>query len=203
MITMVAAILAEGARFLGGVDREPAAPTLLPDCSGSRTRMRARGHSNVTEMVASAARVGETVGVAANSRVTIAAHALAWLELAGRRGREVLTSEEVAASINTNAVIVRRSLGDLQRAGLVRARRGNGAGFSLGRPATEITLLDVWLAVSPEPLLALHHSEPNLECPVGRGIRPVLSDLYDEATETFQAALARWTVADILERILA
>jgi Rrf2 family protein len=147
--------------------------------------------------------VDETVAMAANSRVTIAAHALAWLELARRRGQAVLSSEEVAASVNTNAVIVRRSLGDLQRAGLVTARRGNGAGFSLGRPATEITLLDVWLAVSPEPLLALHHSEPNLECPVGRGIRPVLSDLYDEATGAFQVALARRTVNDVLDRILA
>jgi Rrf2 family protein len=145
----------------------------------------------------------ETVGVAANSRLTIAAHALAWLELARRRGRAVLTSEEVAASVNTNPVIVRRSLGDLQRAGLVTARRGNGAGFSLGRPAAEITLLDVWLAVSPEPLLALHHCEPNPRCPVGRGIRPVLTDLYGEATEAFRASLARSTVADVLDRIPA
>ncbi|MFB9407347.1 Rrf2 family transcriptional regulator [Dactylosporangium matsuzakiense] len=140
--------------------------------------------------------------MAANSRVTIAAHALAWLELARRQGRDVLTSEEVAASVNTNPVIVRRSLGDLQRAGLVTARRGAGAGFSLARGAEDITLLDVWLAVSPEPLLALHHSEPNLECPVGRGIRPVLSDLYDEATEAFRATLARQSVAAVLERIL-
>ncbi|MFD0788700.1 Rrf2 family transcriptional regulator, partial [Micromonospora azadirachtae] len=71
--------------------------------------------------------------MAANSRVTIAAHAFAWMELARRRGREVLTPEEVTASVNTNAVIVRRSLGDLQRAGLARARRGNGAGYSLAR----------------------------------------------------------------------
>jgi Rrf2 family protein len=141
--------------------------------------------------------------VTANSRVTIAAHALAWLELARRRGRTVLTSEEVAASVNTNPVVVRRSLGDLQRAGLVTARRGNGAGFSLGRPATAITMLDVWLAVSPEPLLALHHSEPNLECPVGQGIRPVLADVYGEATGAFRATLERWTVNDVLERILA
>jgi len=166
-------------------------------------RAHSRGRPNVTDTVAFKMHIGETVAVAANSRVTIAAHALAWLELAGRQGRKVLTSEEVAASVNTNAVIVRRSLSDLQQAGLVTARRGNGAGFSLGRPATEITLLDVWLAVSPEPLLGLHHSEPNLECPVGHGIRPVLTELYDEATDAFRAALARWTVTDVLERILA
>lgn len=147
--------------------------------------------------------MGNTVAVAANSRVTIAAHALAWLELARRQGREVLTSDEVAASVNTNAVIVRRSLGELHRAGLVSARRGNGAGFSLGRPAAEITMLDVWLAVSPEPLLALHHTEPNLQCPVGNGIRPVLADLYEDATDAFRAVLAQRTIHDVLERILA
>ncbi|WP_328475331.1 Rrf2 family transcriptional regulator [Actinoplanes sp. NBC_00393] len=139
--------------------------------------------------------------MASNSRVTIAAHALAWLELARRRGRPWLTSDEVAASVNTNPVILRRSLGDLRRAGLVTARRGTGAGFALARPAEEITLYDVWAAVEAEPLLALHHSEPNQQCPVGRGIRPVLSEMYDEATTAFGQALAHRTIADILERI--
>ncbi|WIN00364.1 Rrf2 family transcriptional regulator [Actinoplanes oblitus] len=137
-----------------------------------------------------------------NSRVTIAAHALAWLELARRRGRPWLTSDEVAASVNTNPVILRRSLGDLRRAGLVRARRGTGAGFALARPADEITMYDVWAAVDPEPLLALHNSEPNPECPVGRGIQPVLTDVYDDASAAFGAALRRRTIAGMLERIL-
>src|SRR5690242_10816401 len=137
--------------------------------------------------------------MAANSRLTIAVHALSWLALAQRRGHTQLTSDEVAASVNTNPVILRRSLGDLRRAGLVTARRGAGAGFALARPAAEISLYDVWTAVAAEPLLALHHSLPNLECPVGRGIRPVLSDMYDEATAAFGAALARRSIADVLE----
>src|SRR5690349_17337062 len=141
------------------------------------------------------------VTMAANSRLTIAAHALAWLALAHRRGHEVLTSDEVAASINTNPVIVRRSLGDLRKAGLVLARRGTGAGWRLSRPPGEISLLDVYAAVSPEPLVALHHTEPNLLCPVGNGIRPALTEVYDEAAAAFEAALARRTVAGLLERI--
>lgn len=140
--------------------------------------------------------------MAANSRVTIAAHALAWLALAHRRGREVLTSEEVAASVNTNPVIIRRSLGDLQKAGLVTVRRGTGAGWRLSRPPGEMSLLDVYEAVAPEPLVALHHTEPNLECPVGHGIRPVLTEVYDEATAAFRAVLAGQSIADLLERIL-
>jgi DNA-binding IscR family transcriptional regulator len=90
--------------------------------------------------------------MAANSRLTIAVHALAWMALAQRRGRELLTSDQVAASVNTNPVIIRRSLGDLRRAGLVDVRHGAGAGWSLARAPQEITLLDVYDAVGQEPV---------------------------------------------------
>ena len=65
--------------------------------------------------------------MAANSRMTIAVHALAWLALAQRQGHEVLTSSQVSASVNTNAVIIRRCLGDLRRAGLVSVIHGESA----------------------------------------------------------------------------
>jgi Rrf2 family protein len=140
--------------------------------------------------------------VAANSRLTIAVHALAWLALAERRGTDRLTSDQVAASVNTNPVIIRRSLGDLHRAGLVRVRRGAGAGWSLARPAERITLLDVYDAVEADPLFALHHTEPNLACPVGRGIRPALSEVYSAVEKDLRRALARTSVADILAETL-
>src|SRR2546421_173047 len=100
------------------------------------------------------------------------------MALAQRQGRDVLTSDQVAASVNTNPVIIRRCLGDLRRAGLVGVRHGAGAGWSLARPAGEITLLEVHDAVGQEPPFGLHHAEPNLGCPVGRGIRPALSRVY-------------------------
>ena len=140
--------------------------------------------------------------MAANSRVTIAVHALSWMALAARRGLAVLTSEQVAASVNTNPVILRRSLGDLRRAGLVEVRHGTGAGWSLARAPEDITLLDVYEAVEPAPLFALHHSEPNLECPVGRGIRPALGQVYGEIEQVMRSALARTSIADVLRTTL-
>jgi DNA-binding IscR family transcriptional regulator len=140
--------------------------------------------------------------MAANSRLTVAVHALAWMALARRQGREVLTSDQVAASVNTNPVIIRRCLGDLRRAGLVRVRHGAGAGWSLDRPVEEITLLEVHDAVGPEPPFGLHHAEPNLECPVGRGIRPALSRVYSGIDQARRRELAAVSVADVLRDTL-
>jgi len=140
--------------------------------------------------------------VAANSRMTIAVHVLAWLALAQRRGLAMLTSDQVAASVNTNPVIIRRSLGDLRRAGLVQVRHGAGAGWSLARPAEEITLLEVYDAVARAPLFAMHYSEPNLECPVGRGIRPALGRVYGEIEQGLRRELARTSVAAVLRDTL-
>jgi Rrf2 family protein len=136
--------------------------------------------------------------MAANSRLTIAVHALAWMALAQRRGHGLLTSDQVAASVNTNPVIIRRSLGDLRLAGLVDVRHGAGAGWSLARAPEEITLLDVYDAVEQEPIFAMHRTEPNLECPVGRGIRPALGHVYGGVERALRQELSRTTIADVL-----
>jgi len=140
--------------------------------------------------------------MAANSRLTIAVHALAWLALAERQGRDRLTSDQVAASVNTNPVIIRRSLGDLRRAGLVRVRRGAEAGWSLAHRPDDITVLAVYDAVTPEPLFAMHHTEPNLQCPVGRGIQPALHGLYRGAEQSLREHLATMSIADVLRDTL-
>src|SRR5690348_6176169 len=140
--------------------------------------------------------------MAANSRLTIAVHALAWLALAQRQGRDVLTSDQVAASINTNPVIIRRSLGDLRRAGLVVVRHGAGAGWSLARPPEEISLVEVYDAVEREPLFGMHRTEPNLECPVGKGIRSALGPVYGGAEQALRRELGRTSIADVLRETL-
>jgi DNA-binding IscR family transcriptional regulator len=141
--------------------------------------------------------------VSANSRLTVAVHALTWLALAHRRGHERLTSDEVAASINTNPVVVRRCLGDLRQAGLVAVSHGTGAGWALARSPGSITLLEVYDAVSRDLVFALHRREPNVECPVGRGIRPVLASVYSRAVDALRRELSSTSIAEVLEATVA
>jgi DNA-binding IscR family transcriptional regulator len=141
--------------------------------------------------------------VSANSRLTTAIHALCWLELAARRGYPSLTSERVAASLASNPALVRKALGPLRDAGLVTAGRGPGAGWSLARPATKIRLDEVYAALGDETPFALHPHEPNQECPVGFGIRPVLADVYADADAALRRTLHRRTVADVLDELLS
>ncbi|MCI3930221.1 Rrf2 family transcriptional regulator [Streptomyces sp. AN091965] len=142
--------------------------------------------------------------MSANSRMTVATHALTWMALVcPKRPDGIVTSDEIAASVNTNPVVIRRTLGGLRDAGLVVSQRGQGAGWRLAREPGAITLRDVYLAVEPDPLLALHASAPNRKCPVGRGIPPVLRGAYDRAEEAMKAELAGVTVADVLKETVA
>jgi DNA-binding IscR family transcriptional regulator len=140
--------------------------------------------------------------VSANSRLTTAIHALCWLELAARRGYPSLTSERVAASLASNPALVRKALGPLREAGLVASGRGPGAGWSLARPAGEIRLDQVYDALGDDTAFALHPHEPNQECPVGFGIRPVLGEVYADADAAIRRTLGRRTVADVLDELL-
>ncbi|GAA2549893.1 Rrf2 family transcriptional regulator [Streptomyces levis] len=141
--------------------------------------------------------------MSANSRLTIASHALAWIGLYQRQGHEVATSEQIASSANTNPVVIRRLLGDLRRAGLVESRRGVGAGWSLARELGSMTLLDVYEAVEPGPLFAMHRTAPDQECVVGHGIQPVMQRVYDGVEQTLRKELARVTLEDVLQDVLA
>lgn len=133
-----------------------------------------------------------------NSRYTIALHVLTWMALVAGRGRDLVTSEQIAGSVNTNPVFLRRVLGPLREAGLVNSQRGSGAGWRLARPAAEITLAQVYRAMADQPLFPMHHGEPNPDCPVGHGIRPALAPLYRAAEDALTRQLAGTTIEDLL-----
>jgi len=140
--------------------------------------------------------------MSANSRLTLAVHALTWMAQPERQD-EFATSERIANSVNTNAVILRGLLGMMEKHHLVRVQRGSNAGWKLARKPEEITLLDVYHAVKPHTLFSLHHTPPNPRCHIGCGIGPVLEDVYANVQNVLEQELARTTIADVLRNTLA
>jgi Rrf2 family protein len=135
-----------------------------------------------------------------SSRTAVAVHALTLLTQRGQD--QLLTSAEIADSLNCNAAGVRRLLSQLRNAGLVEATEGSGGGWRLTRPARKITLYDAYAAVEDGPLIAGHTRVPSEACVVGRNIITVLNTEFTEAERSLQRRLQGTSIATIHDRII-
>lgn len=131
-----------------------------------------------------------------SSRFAIAVHILSLLSLNPGTHN---TSEWIAASVNTNPVVIRRILGQLKASDLVHVKSGSG-GASLTGPLDSITLLQVYRAVAvvEEGALFSIHEEPNPACAVGAHIQAVLELILGKAQEAMEQVLAEITMAELV-----
>ena len=140
-----------------------------------------------------------------DTRLAVGAHILALLSFAPP-GR-ACTSELLAKSVNTNAVVIRRLLGRLKDAGLVNSRVGGGGsgGSILAMPPETISLLDVYKAVVPKSNVCPFrlHETPNSLCFVGENIHDALEMPLAKVRQAVQDSLGTTTIADIAAFIRA
>lgn len=132
-----------------------------------------------------------------NSRLAVAIHILS---LIASNPREKVTSEWIAASVNTNPVVIRRISSMLKKAGILRTHAGL-PGAVLAKDPADISLLDVYKAVAPEDELFAIHDEPNPNCPVGKNIQSTLDDVFYRAQKAMENELASRSVKEILEHL--
>ncbi|MEM9913960.1 MAG: Rrf2 family transcriptional regulator [Planctomycetota bacterium] len=117
-----------------------------------------------------------------NSDFAIGLHIVGFLT--ARQGQP-LTSEALADSYGTNAVVIRRVLSRLQHAGLVETRRGIGGGSVLAQEPSSINLRQVYEAVTDNPEVLRRH-------PVeGKGVARVLGVYINDLCRDAERALLR------------
>ena len=123
------------------------------------------------------------------------------LSLMAWSGEEPLKSEQVAESVNTNAVVIRRILKELADAGLVVSQTGSLGGSRLANDPAQTTLLDVYQALEYGGVFSLHRQPPSRDCPVGVNIETVLGDVLLEVDSAVERVLQNITINDVVRRL--
>ncbi len=130
-----------------------------------------------------------------NTQFAVAVHVLTYL--AGVTDGHAVSSDELASSANVNPVYVRRVLGPLRTAGLVRSRQGASGGWNLAAVAEDITLDQVWrLLQGTEPVLGIHGPDPS--CATGRGVQESLIAIDRAVAAAVERSLGGFTLRHVL-----
>ena len=109
------------------------------------------------------------------------------------QGGAAQTTQQIAEATRVPAGYLAKVMQGLSRAGLVYSQRGLHGGFTLTRPAEELTVLDVIEAVDPIRRIR--------SCPLGIKGHVNLCPLHrrlDQAVALVEDALQRSTIAELL-----
>ncbi len=132
-----------------------------------------------------------------NQQFTFAVHVLTALAFAG----ETMDSQKLAASVNTNPVVIRRILLGLRRAGLVETRTGKSGGARLCKKPAEISLLEIYDAVQPRPVIAVSERKAFERCQVSCNMREIMSGVAAGAEEALRDHLEGITLQKLLRKV--
>ena len=129
-----------------------------------------------------------TTPVSIPESVTLAFHAMALIALDGSGGRLSLSQLRIG---NASLDHLSKVLQKLVRAGFLESKRGAKGGFQLAKPAEDITLLDIWVAlegnVSAESCSLLTDGCPLPRC--------VFGSLVEDGNRQFREYFAHTTLA--------
>lgn len=116
-----------------------------------------------------------------------------------------IPSEKLATAMNSNPVVVRRTMAGLRDAGLVTSEKGHGGGWRLSCDPAETTVLDVYRALGSPQLFAMGHRCDTPTCLIEQAVNVALNDAFREAEALITAQLGTLTLAalstDFSERI--
>lgn len=140
--------------------------------------------------------------VRGNTQFPVATHILAVVGMSEHYNNHMPTSAEIADSVNTNPVVIRRIITLLKKSGFVTVRAGVG-GVGLLKSPKDISLLDIYKGIQTNENSSLfdYHVNTKATCPIGATINSVLSSKLDVAQKKLEDELALYSLYGVMEEI--
>ncbi len=118
-----------------------------------------------------------------------------------------MTSEVLAKAMDTNPVVIRRTMAGLREQGYVRSEKGHGGGWTLACNPSEVTLRDIYAALGSPSLLAIANRTETPGCLVEQAVHAVLNQAFQDAEALLLSRLGEVTLAklsaDLHQRVIA
>lgn len=112
-----------------------------------------------------------------------------------------MNSEQLAESANTNAVVIRRLICSLSRAGLIQTSRGKSGGVSLAKDPSEITLNDIYSALELSEAISHHEKPTHKECPISCATHQMILSISEGAEKALEKYLQSQKLSDLIKKI--
>lgn len=110
------------------------------------------------------------------------------------------TSEQIAGMLQTNAVVVRRTMAGLRASGYVQSVTGQGGGWTIACDLSKTTLLDIHRAVGGRHIFAIGIDNTNPSCAVERVVNSSVADALSRAEQLLISRLGEVTLAELAEQ---
>jgi Rrf2 family transcriptional regulator, repressor of oqxAB len=125
------------------------------------------------------------------------------LALANEEGVPMRTSSQLAVGVGSVASLVRKLLAQLAKDGLVTGVAGRSGGVHLAKPASEITLAEIYRSVMQgEPLWSARKDIPH-RCIVSTHMDGFFAKLTSDAETAILVSLSSKTLASSLQKMRA
>ena len=111
--------------------------------------------------------------------------------------KEPVTSESLAKAMQTNPVVVRRTMAGLREKSFVTSEKGHGGGWLLSCDLNKVTLLDVYEAVESPTMFAIGNRSESSKCLVEKAVNTATDHAFHEAENMLITKFRNTTLADI------
>ncbi len=108
-----------------------------------------------------------------------------------------VTSDTIAGMLQTNPVVVRRTMGSLKGAGYLSSVKGHGGGWTLARSLDGVTLRDIHTALGSPKVFAIGLSDDDPRCLVEQAVNAAMQDALHEAEQRLLARFGEVTIGEL------